>query len=301
MDRPARRRADGRRPVAGTTVRATGRSPAAAGTSRARRKSPPCGQGARRRRGRHGGATAAGAEPAPGPAPGGDTRRSVDQQRRLRAGYGADAGAVPRHRRPAGPVPAHRRGRRGPGRPAAAHRGVTCPPRGAPSSTATARARRQRRGALRLRRPGLFKDPAATADALRRSARRAPVPAAAQAEPDTCATTASDVRFEYLARGVPVATGDAVSALKLAGIGVVRDESRVVPGHDLAANLIGFTGRDLHRPGRAGGGLRRPAARRRRQPDVSRSASRTARSTSTTRSRAATTRRPRPGRAARWS
>jgi cell division protein FtsI (penicillin-binding protein 3) len=44
---------------------------------------------------------------------------------------------------------------------------------------------------------------------------------------------------------VPVSTGDAVSALKLPGIGVVRDESRVVPGHDLAANLIGFTGRDL--------------------------------------------------------
>ncbi len=51
--------------------------------------------------------------------------------------------------------------------------------------------------------------------------------------------------FEYLARGVTVATGDAVRALGLPGIGVRRDEARVVPGHDLAANLIGFTGRDL--------------------------------------------------------
>jgi cell division protein FtsI (penicillin-binding protein 3) len=53
------------------------------------------------------------------------------------------------------------------------------------------------------------------------------------------------VRFEYLARGVSISTGAAVSALNLAGIGVRRDERRNVPGHDLAANLIGFTGRDL--------------------------------------------------------
>jgi len=53
------------------------------------------------------------------------------------------------------------------------------------------------------------------------------------------------VEFEYLARGVPVATGEQVNALNLRGIGVRRDESRVVPGHDLAANVIGFTGRDL--------------------------------------------------------
>jgi cell division protein FtsI (penicillin-binding protein 3) len=55
----------------------------------------------------------------------------------------------------------------------------------------------------------------------------------------------SEVLFEYLARGVPVAIGEQVSALNLPGIGVRRDESRVVPGQDLAANLIGFTGRDL--------------------------------------------------------
>jgi cell division protein FtsI (penicillin-binding protein 3) len=53
------------------------------------------------------------------------------------------------------------------------------------------------------------------------------------------------VRFEYLARGIPVAMGDTVAALKINGVGVRRDETRVVPGHDLAANLIGFTGLDL--------------------------------------------------------
>ena len=54
-----------------------------------------------------------------------------------------------------------------------------------------------------------------------------------------------DVRFEYLARGVSVEMGQRVSALNLPGIGVRRDERRIVPGHDLAANVIGFTGRDL--------------------------------------------------------
>lgn len=52
------------------------------------------------------------------------------------------------------------------------------------------------------------------------------------------------VRFVYLARGVSVSTGDRVAALNLKGIGVHRDERRDVPGHDLAANVIGFTGRD---------------------------------------------------------
>jgi cell division protein FtsI (penicillin-binding protein 3) len=52
-------------------------------------------------------------------------------------------------------------------------------------------------------------------------------------------------RFEWLARGVDIATGDAITALNLPGIRVERDERRIVPGHDLAANLIGFTGTDL--------------------------------------------------------
>jgi cell division protein FtsI (penicillin-binding protein 3) len=92
--------------------------------------------------------------------------------------------------------------------------------------------------------PGLVKDPGATADALVRvlgvpRAQLLPL-VSPHALPDGTAS-----RFEYLARGVPVATGDAVSALHLDGIGVVRDEVRVVPGHDLAANVIGFTRNDL--------------------------------------------------------
>jgi len=92
--------------------------------------------------------------------------------------------------------------------------------------------------------PDLVKDPAKTADAL------SPVLGIPRSEllPRLAPHRRGDgteVRFEYLARGVPVTMGQAVSALNLAGIGVRRDESRVVPGHDLAANLIGFTGREL--------------------------------------------------------
>jgi len=54
------------------------------------------------------------------------------------------------------------------------------------------------------------------------------------------------VRFVYLARGVDVALGDAVDRLKLSGVKSALDERREVPGHDLAANLIGFTGTDLN-------------------------------------------------------
>ncbi|WP_373319677.1 peptidoglycan D,D-transpeptidase FtsI family protein [Rugosimonospora africana] len=46
--------------------------------------------------------------------------------------------------------------------------------------------------------------------------------------------------FEYLARGVPISTANAVMALNLPGIGVGHDERNEVPGHDLAANLVGF-------------------------------------------------------------
>jgi cell division protein FtsI (penicillin-binding protein 3) len=92
--------------------------------------------------------------------------------------------------------------------------------------------------------PGLVKDPQRTADALVGvlgipKATLLPLLSPHQRDDGTPA------RFEYLARGIPVATGDAVSALHLDGIGVVRDETRVVPGHDLAANIIGFTGDGL--------------------------------------------------------
>ncbi|MEU7902392.1 penicillin-binding protein 2 [Actinoplanes sp. NPDC049118] len=51
-------------------------------------------------------------------------------------------------------------------------------------------------------------------------------------------------RFEYLARGVDIAVADRIALMKLPGIGSDRDERRDVPGADLAANLIGFTGED---------------------------------------------------------
>ncbi len=56
------------------------------------------------------------------------------------------------------------------------------------------------------------------------------------------------VRFEYLSRRLDPEVGQAVSALKLAGINVRDEQRRDVPDHDTAANMIGFTGWD-------GGGL----------------------------------------------
>jgi cell division protein FtsI (penicillin-binding protein 3) len=52
-------------------------------------------------------------------------------------------------------------------------------------------------------------------------------------------------RFEYLARGIDVSAADAIEVLNLPGVRTMRDERRDVPGNDLAANLIGFTGSDL--------------------------------------------------------
>ncbi|MGH8791920.1 MAG: peptidoglycan D,D-transpeptidase FtsI family protein, partial [Stackebrandtia sp.] len=49
-------------------------------------------------------------------------------------------------------------------------------------------------------------------------------------------------RFEYLKRGVDVSVADTISDLEIPGVHVAYDERREVPGHDLAANVIGFTG-----------------------------------------------------------
>ncbi|TWJ15433.1 peptidoglycan synthetase FtsI [Stackebrandtia albiflava] len=54
----------------------------------------------------------------------------------------------------------------------------------------------------------------------------------------------TDSEFEYLARGVDISVGDAIQELNLPGIHVAYDERREVPGHDLAANIIGFVGTD---------------------------------------------------------
>ncbi|GAA1603735.1 peptidoglycan D,D-transpeptidase FtsI family protein [Catellatospora bangladeshensis] len=54
------------------------------------------------------------------------------------------------------------------------------------------------------------------------------------------------IRFRWLLRGLDVQTANTVKALKLNGIIVDRDERRDLPGQDLAANLIGFTGTDMN-------------------------------------------------------
>jgi len=51
-------------------------------------------------------------------------------------------------------------------------------------------------------------------------------------------------RFEFLAHGVDISVGDRIAAMDLDGIVVRPDKRRDVPGADLAANLIGFTGSD---------------------------------------------------------
>ncbi|MGA3563916.1 penicillin-binding transpeptidase domain-containing protein [Melissospora conviva] len=53
------------------------------------------------------------------------------------------------------------------------------------------------------------------------------------------------LRFRYVARGVSVDTARKIEQLRLEGIYSGRDERREVPGGDLAANLLGFTGRDM--------------------------------------------------------
>ena len=52
------------------------------------------------------------------------------------------------------------------------------------------------------------------------------------------------VRYALLARGLDIDDGEAVRSLKIAGIYLDRGERRDVPGHDLAANLLGFVGHD---------------------------------------------------------
>ncbi|GAB3811182.1 hypothetical protein GCM10027605_50790 [Micromonospora zhanjiangensis] len=54
-----------------------------------------------------------------------------------------------------------------------------------------------------------------------------------------------DSRFEYLARGVDIDAAKKIMALNRAGISAGRDERREVPNGDLAANLIGFTNREM--------------------------------------------------------
>ena len=95
----------------------------------------------------------------------------------------------------------------------------------------------------------VYADPELIADVPAAAARLSPLLGVApsrlarlmarQQRPDGTAS-----RFAYLARGVDIPVAQAVEGLGLAGIGTGRDERRDVPGFDLAANLIGFTGAD---------------------------------------------------------
>jgi cell division protein FtsI (penicillin-binding protein 3) len=91
--------------------------------------------------------------------------------------------------------------------------------------------------------PGLIDDAQATAEALS-PLLGVPVSTLAPKLQRHNRSDGTPVRFEWLARGLDVDTGDRVRALNLPGIGVRRDERRDIPGHDLAANLLGFTGDD---------------------------------------------------------
>lgn len=93
--------------------------------------------------------------------------------------------------------------------------------------------------------PGMVEDPAAAA------AKLSPLLGMAPSEllPKLTAHNrpgGGPSRFEWLARGMDLAVGDAVRELNIKGVGVGDDERREVPGHDLAANLLGFTGDDMH-------------------------------------------------------
>ncbi|QSB03903.1 peptidoglycan D,D-transpeptidase FtsI family protein [Natronoglycomyces albus] len=51
-------------------------------------------------------------------------------------------------------------------------------------------------------------------------------------------------QFAYLQRGVDINIGKQIAQMDDQGLIIGADERRVVPGHDLAANVIGFTGGD---------------------------------------------------------
>ncbi len=54
------------------------------------------------------------------------------------------------------------------------------------------------------------------------------------------------LKFRYLKRGVDISVADDIERMDLPGIYTHSDERRDVPGKDLAANLIGFTGENQH-------------------------------------------------------
>lgn len=94
--------------------------------------------------------------------------------------------------------------------------------------------------------PELIKDIPATAAALSPHLGIAVSELMPKMEKKQQEVTGDALRFVYLARGVDVEDAQRIADLKLPGIRIERDERRYVPGADLAANLIGFTGTDLN-------------------------------------------------------
>ncbi|MEV6967487.1 penicillin-binding protein 2 [Hamadaea sp. NPDC051192] len=92
--------------------------------------------------------------------------------------------------------------------------------------------------------PTQVKDPAAAA------ARLAPLLGRPVSEllpllsPHTQPNSTEQQRYEVLAQGVKIETGDAVQGLRLDGVEVERSDLRDVLSQDVAANLIGFTNAD---------------------------------------------------------
>lgn len=96
----------------------------------------------------------------------------------------------------------------------------------------------------------VFADPTMIKDAAKVAARLSPVLGVARStlEHDMRPQKLPDgspSRFAYLARGVDIEIGNRVEAMAIPGIGVRPDERRDVPGHDLAANIVGVTGWNL--------------------------------------------------------
>jgi cell division protein FtsI (penicillin-binding protein 3) len=91
--------------------------------------------------------------------------------------------------------------------------------------------------------PALVKDPAGTAATLAPLLRE-PEAELARKMGKKRNSEGNAIRFTYLARFLDPEVGQAVMDRDLPGIGQLEEERREVPGRELAANVIGFTGTD---------------------------------------------------------
>jgi cell division protein FtsI (penicillin-binding protein 3) len=82
--------------------------------------------------------------------------------------------------------------------------------------------------------PKQNKDPAAAAKAL--------APLVGRTEQELLAKLTKDSGFEYLARKIDPAEGQAVKALKIVGVGVCSEDKRIYPSGAVAPQLLGFVG-----------------------------------------------------------